>query len=452
MDSAETSIIDVSNSDTTTRSEQGGEDKTVGIIICVIIALIIILVVFIALYTDKQPAVKQSGGTNKLLNKPISTPKPIEEKKATVAPRPRVPDLINTVMRTRRMNTPYYNPFHNNHVAVHILNALQTANRMGDLNDRRLPYVIDLAVVMPANNNAFTDMKLQEILIESANQTRDKLIGRNRAIARAQPTPAARMDKYIQLSTTNTSDDQNSHDTYVNKCLRNIIAILRDDQKEEPLISIFQIRSEIQRKYNVDPPKETETLDTPAEQSVLTVIDTMYNKGASKYNSTLEITESELLQRVWMRSLDKRNEAVKEQMQDMIYSALASSYEGGSIVCINGRCAKLLSAIVVLDFDPRTHELRTLEQFRNELFIKTRELVKNRANKALTSSDPKVVAVATSYLAEKQEDLPKELDPEANKNFTIYLRQQIEAMVKEHAKNLPPDTIKHIISDCVAAV
>lgn len=463
-------LLDSSSSDPTTNSQINNTnlDQTMGIIICIIIVLVIIVIVIVALYSDKSSKSPNSSKliTNQVLNRNSQDTKSNNitdsktnlkianptDMKTTI--RPRIPDLIDGVLQTRRrMNGVQINPFRNNYVAAQILQTLQLANTINDLGDHRLPYVIDLAVVMPGDNDPFTDRKLQEILMISANETRDKIIGRNRAVARTQPTPAARMDKYIELSTTNTSDDQNSHDTYVNKCLRNIIAILREDQKNEPLPSMYTIRCEFQRRYNIDPPKEEDDkLDSPKQQSVLTVIDLMNNNGASHFNSTLQCTEAELLQRVYLRIMDKRNENVQQQMFDMVYTALGSCFEGNSIVCINGRCAKILSAIVVLDFDERTHELKTLEQFKNNIYIKTRELVKDRARKALTSTDPKVVAVAKSFLAEKIEDMPKDLDSEANSNFIIYLRKQIETMVKEQSKDLPAEVTKHIISDCIAAI
>lgn len=450
-------------------------DKTVGIIIGVVIALIIILLIIVVIFSDKS-----SGGTKTKLTVQTTAPPVTKQpppQQVQVAPMPRppaIPELINRIMRTRRMHAQaprqmMINPAHNHYMAAQILNTLQFANHIGDLTDRRLPVVIDLAVAVDGP----LDQKLQEVLFESANQTRDKIIGNRRAIARAEPTPAARMDKYIELSTSHSDDPQSSHDTYVNKCLRNIIKILREDQKEEALLPIFQIRCEIQRKFNVIPPKENEqSLDTPKEQSVLTIIDIMDGKGpsqynpaleatirnvldgngGSQYNSTLEATEAEILQRVWMRSLDKRNAAVKDEFQEMIYTSLASCFEGGSIVCINGRCAKILSAPVKLDFDPRLHELQTLESHKNNIFIKTRELVKKRCEKMLQSSDEKVRTVAQSFLAEKAEDLPKDVDPEKNKEITIYLRKCVSDMVREMSQGLPNEIVNHIINEAAGAI
>lgn len=428
-------------------------DRTVGIVIGVIVSLIVILLVVVIICSDStikvnmtQP-IKQGAGPQKPVLKQPEQKAPVP---APVQGRPNIPQLINRIMHTRRMQ-PMGNPFHNNFVAAQILNTLQVANHFGELTDRRLPVVIDLAVAIP-NGDPFADRKLQEILMESANQTRDKIIGNRRAIARTEPTPVARMDRYIKLSSVISDDDQTSHDTYVNKCLRNIIDILREDQKETPLLSIFQIRSEIQRQYNIDPPKEQQTLDTPKEQSVLTVIDVMNNDGKPQYNSTLQATEAEILQRTWMRTLDPRNEKNRRNMQDMIYMALGSCYEGGNIVCINGRDAKVLSAIVMLDFDERTHELQTLEIHKNNIFIKTRELVIAASKKALTSSDPKVVAVAKSYLVDDPKDLPENLDETAANNFTAYLRKEIKKMVEIASKGLPDEIVKHIVTDAIAAV
>lgn len=451
----------------TIQAEITNSDKTIGLIIGLFVVFIIIMIVVVMICSNPTDSINKAKVTVKTLN-PIQ-PKMVMTKQAS-PPRPRVPELINNVMQTRRAQGAGQ-LIHNNFIAAQILDTLRVANHFGDIHDPRLPIVIDLAVAIP--NDPFTDRKLQEILMESANHTRDKIIGNRRAVAKNEPTPAARMDKYIELSTTNTSDPQNSHDSYVNLCLRKIMTILREDQKELDIPSVYQIRCEIQRKYNIEPPKSSdnkeilgsedtthlksggaETKNDSSPQSVLTIIDTMYNNGASHYNVSIQATEAEVLQRVWLRTLDKRNEAVKEKMQDMIYNSLESSYEGGNIVCINGRCAKILSSMVMLDFDERMHELQTLEQFKNNIFIKVRELVKDRSRKALTSSDPKVVTVAKSYLSETAEDMvpPETIDKQANTNFAIYLRGEISKMVKEQAKELPPEIVKHIITECIAAI
>lgn len=443
-------------------------DKSVGIIIGLVFALIIILLIVVMIFsvksenttkaklniqTNASPPVKQPHVSGlQTIQQRVLAGNPQQPQHVIPVQPPGIPDLINRIMRTRRLQPQMRmtaNPMHNHFMAAQILDTLRFANHIGDLTDRRLPVIIDLAVAVEGP----LDQKLQEVLIESANQTRDKIIGGRRAIARTEPTPAARMDRYIELSTTNTSDDQSSHDTYVNKCLRNIVRTLREDQRSEALLPIFQIRCEIQRKFNIVPPKEeADVIDTPREQSVLTVIDMMDNKGASAYNSTLEATEAEILQRVWMRSLDKRNEANREAIQEMIYTSLASCYEGGSIVCINGRCAKLLSALVKLDFDEKLHELQTLEQHKNHIFLKTRELVKKRCEGLLKSTDEKIRVVAQSFLAEKAEDLPKDVDPEKNQEISIYLRKCVASMVKDMSVGLPDEIVKHITNEAIGAI
>lgn len=430
-------------------------DSSVGIIIAIVIAFIVLLIVIVVLTSNKNDSkvIVRTVGNKipqpRISAKPVSVSVPAPAQAPKIQPnKPKAPDLINNIMNTRRFRNAGA-PIPPNFLATQILNTLQFVNQTRELADRRLPIVIDLAVAIP--DDPYMDRKLQEILVESANQTRDKIIGNRRAIARAEPTPAARMDKYIELSTTHTNDDQNSHDTYVNKCLRDIMAILREDQKDTKLPTMFHIRCTFKQKYNILESSDTK-LDTKKENSILTVIDMMDNNGASRYNSSIEATEAEVLQRVFERAHHPKNKDVKDNIIDAMYQNFGSCFEGGNIVCSNGRCAKVISSLTKLDFDERTHVLHTLEYHRNNIYNKIREMVKDRSNKALTSDNPKVRDVAKSFLAEKLEDIPKEIDEEKNKEFTLYLRKEAARLVNEMSIDLPKKIIDHITNEVIASI
>lgn len=412
-----------------------------GICLAIVAILIVVLIVVVALTTKKanletKIVTTSNGGTNKIT--PV-----IEKHRAMpeiVTSQQRMARLIQNTIGMRQAQRRWGN-VPNGILATNVVNTLALVNRLNDMANPQLPVVIDIAIEA---NNPDLERELQRVLIESANQTRARLIQSRREAVAKQPTPGAKVDAYLKLATSHTSDDQNSHDTYVNKCLRNIMTILREDQKDITIYPISHIRKFIKHKYEIT--------EENSETSVLTVIDLIDNKGSSKFNSSIEATESEVLQRVFQRIHDPKNVEMKEQMMDMLYKALASCWEGNSIVCINGRDAKILSVLVQLDHDTKLHELQTLEQHKNKLFIKTRELVKERSQIALKSNDEKVQLVAKAYLVENPEELPKNLDATAEKNFQLYLRKEISKMIEEECKGLPNQITEHIINEAVAAV
>jgi hypothetical protein len=429
----------------------------ISVIVAVIVVLIVILMIVVGIINPRSATIIKSipnkvivnenktknavkdhvedkknnmtiGGNNR--NVPVITPNPVI-----------MVDRIIQIDRNRRRGGIRIG---DQNMAGHLYNTLRAVNILGALTTPRLPFVIDIAVEPIYNNNPQIDRELQRVLLESANQTRDKIISRRREVAKSEPTPAARIDKYIELSTFNTVDPENSHDTYVNKCLQDIMAILREDQKDQDLPSLSHIRNCIKLKYDI--------IESPDTKTVLNVIDIIYNDGVPLYNDAIKATDTEVLQRVWLRSFDPKNSANKENMQHMIYNSLESCWEGNSIVCINGRCSKLLSVLVELDHDPRTHVLRTLEQQKNILFEQIRELIKERARIATRSLDPEVQKIGQSYLATSSDDMPKDLDEGKVKDFQLYLRNQIAKYVQDNCKTLPETVMKHVINECIAAV
>jgi hypothetical protein len=308
----------------------------------------------------------------------------------------------------------------------------------------------------PNNEIMFVD----EPMAEAATQRRADLVAARQAAAlkAAEEQGGARgaaVDAYVGLATQNTDDPQNTHDPGVLACLRSIVLRLRSDQSEVALPTVDEIVAEIR--------KRGESLSDSRAHRVNDVVAVIDRIRLGERVVAVSATDEECLRRVWQRTEDPRNIDVRMQLKQAVFDALYDSWEEGiddrAIVCVNGRTSRLLSSLVLLDWDKRNWEVKKLEQFKNDIFAAAAQVIDESARAAAASADAGQAAAGKLYLARTAAELEAvgEVPADAEDHLANAMRDAIRKMVDEYvarevAGAVPSYLVSSIKEDACAAV
>jgi hypothetical protein len=304
---------------------------------------------------------------------------------------------------------------------------------------RRLDAADEDTIHMIHDIGDFVDTRMGlDMLIADADYQDDHIVHMIRALAAdtAAATPAiaggaaaARVDKYSDDTRAGTivaamtdaakmpSNAQNVHDSCVNGDLREILRRLQADQPQvHPRESITRAREYIER-----------TGSNPA------ALRTLNHFARGDKISTFGENEDVIFAHVWDRCDHPRNTARRQLMQDAVVAALADAVEGGTDVCANGRCARVLNSLVTLDHDPAVSEtgVMTLGAYRLQIINELRDIIENCIDAAKKSTDPVIRAVGEAY--DTGDDSPY---PEADSQFKANMRTCIDRHVDTYSHKL----------------
>jgi len=306
-------------------------------------------------------------------------------------------------------------------------------------------------------------------LARSALTRRDDVIEeRQQAAANASPAPGARAEQYIALATEHTNDGQNVHDSSVNAYLRKIIANLRRDQdrgESGPLPSLDAVWAEIAENgaaFSADP------RGTPRPKVVAQALEVVDAARRGELNAAIGATDEEVLRRVWARAGAPRNAENREKLRQAVFDALIDAWKPSqgtgdpAVQCVNGRTARVLGALSLLDWDKENWDVKRLEQLKNDVFAMTRALIDAKAAEAAASPEPGLRAVGRAFLAKTPQELAQagtaSLEDEAA--FKEQLRAAIEKMVDDFAQErnratpgaIPDYMVRPIKTEAISAV
>ena len=278
-------------------------------------------------------------------------------------------------------------------------------------------------------------------------------------------TAANAANAYLDLSVQNTTDTQNVHDTSVLAGFKNIVDRLNNDFEGE-LQSIADIESEIKlhgKRFSENRPQLT--IDA------LAVIEKIKQKEKIV---SLNLTDLECLQLVWHRANHKKNINNCNKIKQSIFDNLVDCWEvdeiGGllnnmfgieettqrKIVCVTGRVTRILSSLILLDFDPKNWEVKRFEQFKNDIFNKTKLIIEEEATKAMASSDIEMQNAGKTFLAKTTIELSAIKPPsiEAEKQLITNIKENIEKMITTHIdiEGIPPNMITSVKKEALASI
>ena len=288
---------------------------------------------------------------------------------------------------------------------MHFHNALNTAEFV---TDEIIPqgFIIDAALIFALDgaNLAITNDPIlermlyngpDEMLINTAIETKDSLIDsrRNEAAEELITSHVAATDAYVQLAQQETNGDETVHDPGVRACLFAVINRLREENHRQ--ISTDQIVNEI-KKYG----KELSDNRPKLVDDVLEIIKVV-QRGDKIKQPDMSITDEECLHLVWNRIYHPKNSVNRYKLRQAIFDALLDCwiYEFSTrrIACVDGRVSRMLASLVLLDFDKRNWLVKKMEQFRNDIFKISGEIIHKIVEDSIKSSDIQLNQAGLAY-------------------------------------------------------
>lgn len=256
--------------------------------------------------------------------------------------------------------------------------------------------------------------------------------------ANAADNRAEATEMFFEDATDWVDDPQNVHDSSVNNDLNETFQALRRDRPENsvsPPKAITEARNEARLKLNPD-----------SASKVNRVLD-MIAQG-NRISTFGNAAEDEIFALVWNRRLHPNNKGRKNNITTAILDALTSAVEHDSVVCANGRAARVLNSLMLVDFDPDTGKAMTSAAYKNQIYAETQEILADEIKLGQASADAEWRAVADSFAGETDEEPPAELHIQ----FVNNVKRRIDENLAKYTSKLSAATIENLRAECYAGV
>jgi hypothetical protein len=266
-------------------------------------------------------------------------------------------------------------------------------------------------------------------------QIRQTTTAARAAVAAQEPTQAAAVSRYLDLATHYTDDQQNVHDTKVNKDLNAILRRIKTNDThctDNTDATLNDIRKFIRTEY------------TGSKDRAMRAVDAMCSNPTPIL--TFGETESNILALTWLRAQHRRNAENSYDIQTAVCNALEDSVEGGNVVCSNGRCGRVLNSLALIDFDPTLTGAMTYEAYRNKIFQETKEIFEREMTIAEQSDDPKIRQIGQSF-----DDPSIDQDPQALAIIKTGIKHEIDSNIEKYNHILSPAEQSNIKQECYVA-
>jgi len=266
---------------------------------------------------------------------------------------------------------------------------------------------------------------------------------RRLAAAAAAETRAEAIIGYMDATATHTSDAQNVHDGHVNEDLRRtLISIETSLKRDTTLTHTIQCMRDF--AASSDYGDDYDDIDARIEliNKSLNII------SEDNYIGTLQSSEGHVFKCVWDRAEDVRNVANEHLIKCALADALVDSWENNIAVCINGRCSRMLAALVLLDFDDKNGAVQTKEMIKNESIHDATTIIDESIEEAMNSTDP-----ARKLVGEAYDGGDVEASPAEEAKFVAELKQKISSMMdRNYRDKLSARDFTNIKTDILAGV
>jgi hypothetical protein len=163
--------------------------------------------------------------------------------------------------------------------------------------------------------------------------------------------------------------------------------------------------------------------------------------------STFDCRNDEILACAWRRCAHPLNHERQTEMQNAIIDALADCVENDAVVCVNGRCARILGALVLLDFDETVGRASTFEIYKNQILEESNGILNDTIEELSGSSDNELSLAARSY-----RDPSLTPDDAAELRFKQIVMDKIIENINKYEKQLSLSDRDKITEYCSAAL
>lgn len=230
------------------------------------------------------------------------------------------------------------------------------------------------------------DLAMQMTILESAKTAHNQ---RAKAEQKPHETRGGFVGDFIGNAQRHTNDRENSHDTNVVKSIQHIVHALKEN-----VVRKYNIASI--RKYITDHGDDLSRDTRTGRPRILLVSDYVIpflnRLELGEKIMSIDMSDMEVALLVWNRSYHPKNKLVGEQMRQAFFDAAVDAWKPGisgkTLVCVQGRIARLLGSLTLLDFDKRTWSIERNEDVRNELLNAAKEGIFKQA-KLLMDDDSK---------------------------------------------------------------
>lgn len=329
-----------------------------------------------------------------------------------------------------------YNRLENNpHMDINAANDVfnEFTRAMLEMTDEEIPFILDEATILeqdalwatidngPANRFHTTWMQVYPQQQQHTKEVAAKIKKESKTAKEA----VTKLDKEMRKI---KSDPQNVHDSKVNSSLRDTLVKLKKTYKAN-IDCVADAKQFI--KGRADEAKCLQTLQQIEKNApIMTYADTELN----------------IFSYVWERCYLRDNIAASHDMKTAIADALSDCVEGDHLVCINGRCGRLLASLVLLDHDPSISVAMTFDALKNQIYGETKDIIDAELAKYEKGSDETKRTFAKIYKE------GGECDPEVEKVFISDVKKLIDANLKEYNDKLTAIELQKLRTDCYAYV
>jgi hypothetical protein len=286
-----------------------------------------------------------------------------------------------------------------------------------------LHQIADIGNVIPALITADLNAQL--------SRAHDIDVARRMETARANSdSKVEAANKFLDGAVVYTSMAENVHDSSVNNDLRETYKILLEDTDVIPRAAAI---NEVNRcitalKDSQKRKRARETLKKVVENNYITAFDAR---------------EADIFAVVWARCHHPANATNQSLMQEAIIEALVDATEvkaDGTLkpVCINGRVARVLNSLTLLDYDTRVGGAMTYEAYRNQILQETKDII-NLTTEEFANGTPEQQAALKAY--ENGEDEGADL-------LLMDLRDKIEENLDQYTKKIRAPELDKLRGEC----
>jgi len=246
---------------------------------------------------------------------------------------------------------------------------------------------------------------------------------------------------YFEDAVEWTDDPQNVHDSAMNRDLNDTLQRLKNEpvfSASSPAKCISEARAEINSMGDKNAADNA--------KRVLTRIE-----SGSRISTFGGAAEDEIFALVWNRCRHPANAAAAADMRESILDALADSVEHGSVVCANGRSARLLNSLTLLDFDSQVGRAMTSTAYKNQIYEETQQILDREIEKARASDDADWRLIGESMAGDAEvDDTPYFAD--LQNKFVNIVKKGIDANLENYREKLPQATIERLREECYAGI
>lgn len=310
------------------------------------------------------------------------------------------------------------NRIHNHRARLineHFINHMGNVFDHGNTIIRVLDNANDVLVAQFAVNDRLFDEELFLLNIFdnfgiNTQQLRERNIEHIIAdIDKDQPKQQQR-EEFLEKSKVHVDNPQNVHDNAINATMFQIIKRIADENTE-----ILPSKEQI---FNA--------ITDPVAKNVINIFSNENTVAALGGMSDLEV-----LQLVYLRCCNPKND--KKTMITALTDNLKNCMENGNIVCVTGRVARITSTLILLDFDENNWNMKLVDDYKEEILNKTKNIIQEVATLALNTDLDKY---AREYLTLEREPTDLVYTPEiignSEEDLVNIMKKCIIEMIDEY--------------------